>query len=228
MKATTKTIIFNGLTIASAMPFFASAQSYPQAQAAGTQTDNPYQGMAYAGSKGSEQMVSEMKKAFPGYEVTSVKSLPPSTNQDDASLLIGKPDSSVNNTSSQPQSEGESSLSFQDDGPAIMPESQEDIQLRKMIDWHAGAADQEFRQKGLKLGQGDNFYNSIANSNRYEDIVNLNRWKHILPSFGVTLDKIEFEASRKGRHAFNLWASRMVWNFCKAQKDREVCQITVR
>lgn len=85
----------------------------------------------------------------------------------------------------------------------------------RAAEWIMGAASQTMRQSGLSTGRGDQYMLSIASSARVDDRRALSRWKEFLPQFGVDPAKITFESRRLSRQAFDMWASRFVWEACQ-------------
>ena len=85
----------------------------------------------------------------------------------------------------------------------------------KAAQWIMGAANQTMRQSGLSTGRGDQYMVSIAGSTQPDDHRALSRWKAFLPQFGVDPAKIAFESRRLSRQAFDMWASRFVWEACQ-------------
>lgn len=174
----------------------------------------------HAGGPGSPGMVSATQEVFPGADVSSVNTLPPLNGPQapSQSSLIGRATPIPINPSVEPggvdggQPQGQGQEQTPDD--VVYPDSPADVAARKAALWEAGTASQQLRQKGIRLGQGDRYYSSIAGSPSEDDRVVLSRWKAFLPQFGVDPAKIEDESRRLPRATFDAWASRFVWLAC--------------
>lgn len=174
--------------------------------------------ISYAGPPGSPGATNAMQGAFPGAQVSSAQSLPPTVkpaiNPSEAALIgrgtpipigVPSPDGTTLPDGTVPAEPVEEK---------IYPESPAEIAARQAAMWEAGAASQALRQKGLTMGQGDRYFGSIAASPAEKDKVVLARWKAWLPQFGADPAKIEDESRRLPRLEFDAWASRFVWFSC--------------